>query len=57
MAAHSSQGLTQPYADLQIGRARVFGLRAGVEYAQPLYPNDPLFFASLGALGSAARRF
>jgi len=57
MAAHGSQALTMPYAELQIARARVFGLRAGVEYAQPLYPNDPLVFVSVGALGAAARRY
>jgi len=57
MAAHASQGLTKPYAQLQIARARVFGLRAGVEFAQPLYPNDPLVFASLGQLSGSARRY
>jgi LmbE family N-acetylglucosaminyl deacetylase len=57
MAAHATQGLTHPYAELQLARARVLGLRAGVEYAQALYPNDPLVFPSLAALGASARRY
>ena len=57
MAAHASQGLTMPYAQLQIARARVFGLRAGVEFAQPLYPNDPLVFGSVAQLSGSARRY
>jgi hypothetical protein len=32
-------------------------LGAGLEYAQPLFPNDPLVFASLAALSRAARSF
>jgi LmbE family N-acetylglucosaminyl deacetylase len=57
MRAHASQLRTRNYVELQIARARVHGLRAGVEYAQALYPNDPLVFGSLSALTRAARRF
>jgi N-acetylglucosamine malate deacetylase 1 len=57
MRAHASQLSTRNYVELQLARARVLGLRAGVEYAQALYPNDPLVFESLVPLARAARRF
>jgi N-acetylglucosamine malate deacetylase 1 len=57
MRAHASQLGTRNYVDLQLARARVLGLRAGVEHAQALYPNDPLVFESLSQLNRAARRF
>jgi len=57
MEAHASQLKTRDYVELQLARARVQGLRAGVEYAQALYSNDPLVFGSLGQLNRTARRF
>lgn len=57
MEAHASQMKTRNYVDLQIARARVLGLDAGVDYAQALYPNDPLLFGSIAALDRGARRF
>jgi LmbE family N-acetylglucosaminyl deacetylase len=57
MEAHASQLRTRNYVELQLARARVQGLRAGVEFAQALYPNDPLVFASLAPLTQAASRF
>lgn len=57
MEAHASQMKTRNYVELQLARARVLGLDAGVAYAQVLYPNDPLVFDSLAALGRGARRF
>ena len=57
MEAHASQMKTRNYVDLQLARARVLGLEAGVQYAQALYPNDPLLFDSLAALNRGARRF
>jgi LmbE family N-acetylglucosaminyl deacetylase len=57
MEAHASQLSTRNYVELQLARARVQGLRAGVEYAQALYPNDPLVFGSLSPLTRAASRF
>jgi LmbE family N-acetylglucosaminyl deacetylase len=57
MSAHASQLGTRNYVELQLARARLLGLRAGVEYAQALYPNDPLIFDSLSPLTRAARRF
>ncbi len=57
MEAHATQLRARDYVELQLARARVQGLRAGVEYAQALYPNDPLLFSSLRSLTLAARRF
>ena len=57
MDAHASQMKTRNYVELQVARARVLGLDAGVAYAQALYPNDPLLVDSLAALGRGARRF
>jgi LmbE family N-acetylglucosaminyl deacetylase len=57
MEAHASQLRTRNYVELQLARARVHGLGAGLEYAQPLFPNDPLVFDSLATLSRAARSF
>lgn len=57
MHAHSSQAATRNYVDLQLTRAKLFGTRAGVEYAMAVYPNDPLVFESLADAGRGARRF
>lgn len=57
MEAHASQLKTRNYVELQLARARVHGLRAGLEHAQLLFPNDPLVFVSLAPLTRAARRF
>jgi len=57
MEAHASQMKTRNYVELQLARARVHGLNAGLEYAQPLWPNDPLVFDSLAALSRGARKF
>jgi LmbE family N-acetylglucosaminyl deacetylase len=57
MEAHVSQAQTRNYAELQLARARVHGLRAGRAYAIPLWPNDPLVFNSLAVFESSARRF
>lgn len=57
MEAHASQLRTRNYVELQLTRARLLGLRAGVEHAQALFPADPLVVDSLAALGRGARRF
>lgn len=56
MRAHASQLRTRDYVELQLGRARIRGLRAGVGHAIPLYPNDPAIFDSLVPLSRSARR-
>lgn len=57
MEAHATQRQTRDYGELQLTRARLNGLLAGVGYAIPLWPNDDLLFESLAPLGKAARRF
>ncbi len=57
MEAHASQMRTRNYVELQLARARVHGLNAGVGHAQPLWPNDPLVFTSLAPLSRAAAKF
>jgi LmbE family N-acetylglucosaminyl deacetylase len=57
METHASQMRTRNYVELQLARARVLGLDAGVAHAQALYSNDPLVFASLAPLARGARRF
>lgn len=57
MNAHATQAKTRDYVDLQLTRAHLLGLRAGVDYAQALYPADPSVVVSLAAIGKGARRF
>jgi len=57
MEAHTSQTRARKYVELQLSRARLLGLRAGIEHAIALFPNDPLVFASLAQLSGGARRF
>lgn len=57
MEAHASQLKTRNYVELQLTRARLNGLRAGVEHAMPLFPGDPVVVDSLATLERAARRF
>ena len=57
MEAHASQLKTRNYVELQLARARVHGLNAGVAHAQPLWPNDPLVFGSLAPLTHASSKF
>jgi LmbE family N-acetylglucosaminyl deacetylase len=57
MACHASQMKTRRYIDLQLARARMHGLSAGVEAAQLLFPNDPLLLSSWAQLPSSTRLF
>ncbi len=57
MAAHVSQAQTRNYLEFQLDRAVLNGRRCGVDFAMPLFPNDPLVVASLAQLGRAARHF
>ncbi len=47
MAAHVSQTATRNYVELQLTRARLRGLRAGVGHVIALFPNDPIVLDSL----------
>lgn len=57
MEAHASQLKTRNYVELQLTRARLNGLRAGVEHAGVLFAADPILVDSLAPLERAARRF
>jgi LmbE family N-acetylglucosaminyl deacetylase len=57
MEAHASQNQGRKYVELQLTRARLRGMRAGVSHATPLFPNDPLVFNSLAPAGRGARSF
>jgi N-acetylglucosamine malate deacetylase 1 len=57
MEAHQSQTQARKYVELQLSRARLNGLRAGVDYATALYPNHPLVFQSLTSLMGGGKRF
>jgi LmbE family N-acetylglucosaminyl deacetylase len=56
MQVHASQRRSRDLAEYQLEGARFHGLRAGVGFAQPLYPNEPLVFDSLAPLARCARR-
>jgi N-acetylglucosamine malate deacetylase 1 len=57
MEAHASQMSTRKYVEMQLTRARLLGLRVGVEYAVPLFAENSLVFTSLGQLTRGAGRF
>jgi LmbE family N-acetylglucosaminyl deacetylase len=57
MEAHATQAATRNYADMQLSRARLNGLRAGVEHAIALFPADPIVVSSLSEVGRGARSF
>ena len=57
MGAHASQTSARNYIELQITRARLNGLRAGVGHAIALFPNDPPVLDSLAPLSRGIRRF
>lgn len=57
MSAHVSQLKTRNYVELQLARARVHGLNAGLAYAQPLWLGDPAVVDDLSTLSRGARRF
>ena len=57
MEVHASQAQTRNYVELQLTRARLRGLRAGIGHAIALFPNDPLVLDSLAQVSRSARRF
>lgn len=57
MQAHATQTQTRDYVELQLTRARLQGARCGAAHAIPLFPADPLVFASLAPLQQSARRY
>jgi LmbE family N-acetylglucosaminyl deacetylase len=57
MEAHASQTQARNYVELQVTRARLRGVSAGVGHAIPLFPNDALVLDSLVQVTRSARRF
>ncbi|MGD1018651.1 MAG: PIG-L family deacetylase [Verrucomicrobiia bacterium] len=57
METHASQSRTRNYVELQLTRARLWGLRAGIGHAMALFPNDPLVLDSLAQASRGARHF
>jgi LmbE family N-acetylglucosaminyl deacetylase len=57
MEAHASQTRAREYVKMQLTRAQMHGLRAGLSHAIALYPNDAVVIGTLGQLGRGARRF
>jgi N-acetylglucosamine malate deacetylase 1 len=57
MEAHGSQVSARGYVELQLSRARLRGLRAGIGHAIALFSNDPPVLDTLAQLSRAARRF
>jgi N-acetylglucosamine malate deacetylase 1 len=57
MEAHASQTGMRRYVELQLTRARLHGLSAGVDYAVALFPSDPIVVGSLSPVSRGARHF
>ena len=57
MLAHASQTGAREYVEMQLTRARLLGLSAGVGHAIALFPNDPPLLTSLAQVSRASRRF
>ncbi len=57
MNCHASQMKTRRYLELQVSRARTLGLQAGCEYAQALWPNDPVLVNGLNSAPRGIRLF
>ena len=57
MEAHASQISARNYIEMQLSRARLRGLSAGVGHAIALFPNDPIVVDSLSVISRGARHF
>jgi LmbE family N-acetylglucosaminyl deacetylase len=57
MRSHASQLKSRQYIELQLARAQVNGLRAGMSHAIAIYPNEPIVLDRLSRLGKGARKF
>lgn len=57
MECHRTQLRTRRYIDLQMARARLLGVEAGVEHAQALFPADDFLVRSLLELPASVRLF
>jgi LmbE family N-acetylglucosaminyl deacetylase len=57
MEAHATQARSRGYVEMQLTRARLHGLRAGLGHAIAIFPNDALVLDSLAPLRRGARQF
>lgn len=57
MNAHASQTAHLKYVEMQLTRARLLGLSAGIGHAIPLFPSDAVVVDSLRAVSRGARAF
>ena len=57
MEAHASQVGAKPYVEMQLTRARLRGLSAGVGHAIALLPADPIVVDGLEPIATGARCF
>jgi len=57
MEAHASQLRTRNYVELQLTRARLLGLRAGIGHGIALFPSSPFVIGSLARMSRGAHRF
>jgi LmbE family N-acetylglucosaminyl deacetylase len=57
MEAHASQTQARNYVEMQLTRARLNGMRCGVQYAVALFPSAPIVFPSLASLTGGGNRF
>ena len=55
MEKHESQMKTRGYINLVSSKAKYMGATIGVDYAIPLWTNDPVHVNSLGELGSSRK--
>jgi LmbE family N-acetylglucosaminyl deacetylase len=57
MKVHATQARARNYVELQLIRASLLGLRAGIGHAIALFPNDPIVVDSLSQVNRGARHF
>jgi len=57
MEAHASQVGAKPYVEMQLTRARLRGLSAGIGHAIALFPADPVVVDRLEPIATGARCF
>lgn len=57
MEAHASQVRAKPYVEMQLTRARLRGLSAGIGHAIALFPADPVVVDRLDPVAAHARSF
>jgi len=57
MEAHASQTQARNYVEMQLTRARLSGMRCGVQHAVALFPSSPIVFPSLASLTGGGNRF